>query len=117
MQEKITVLVKEPGKDARLERIVPTLETFRKLLKGHLESVWVKDNVYMYVDEEGKLKGKEPNFRWRHGDTVVGTAVFFAAGDGGAEISLTDEQIAAIEFELELRKLITTPFFQVVVII
>ncbi|MDE6492409.1 MAG: hypothetical protein K2L37_04590, partial [Lactobacillus sp.] len=65
----------------------------------------------------GKLNGKEPNFLWRDSDTVVGTAVFVAAGDGGAEISLTDEQIAAIEFELELRKLITTPFFQVIVII
>ena len=115
--EKITVMVKEPGKDARLERIEPTLEVFRKLVNGHLESVWVKDNVYMYVNEEGKLKGEEPNFRWRHGDTVVGTAVFVAAGDGGVEISLTEEQIMAVELELEVRKLITTPFFQVVVII
>ncbi|MDE5655201.1 MAG: DUF3846 domain-containing protein [Clostridia bacterium] len=115
--EKITVMVKEPGKDARLERIEPTLEVFRKLVNGHLEGVRVKDNVYMYIDEDGKHNGKKPNFRWRYGDTIVGTAVFLAIDDSGEEISLTDEQIKAVELELELRKLVSTPFFQVVVII
>ncbi len=116
MAGKIIVLVKEPGKDARLERIEPTLETFQKIVDGHLEAVWVKENVYMYIDEEGKLKYKEPNFPWKHGDTIVGSAVFFGRGEDGEEISLTPDQLVSINFELELRKLIRTPFCQVIII-
>ena len=78
---KITVMVKEPGKPWVPREIENRLGDVQKLVGGYIEAVTLLDNLALIVDEEGKLKGKAPNFRLM-GDVIVGTAVLVGvAGD------------------------------------
>ena len=58
-----------------------------------------------YVDEEGKLKGLEPNWRatalawalgWPTGDHLVGTVIFFGPASGGVETDVPDFVVQAL---------------------
>lgn len=113
MSNKIRVLIKEPGKDAVVDWIEPTLEIFRALVGGHIKSLSFRRNVCCYIDDDGKLKGKESNFRWSYGDMVLGTAVFFGRGYDGEEISLTDEQLFYLDIDLSLKELLSVTFSEI----
>lgn len=103
MSNKIRVIIKEPGKNAREAQIESTLKTFQDLVGGHIEGVNLYGNVFFYVDEEGKFKNKKPNFLYC-GDVIVGTAVFFGRGFDGEEISLTDNQVFTIKILLPIQE-------------
>lgn len=76
MAEKIHVMVKEPGHDAKWERreVKNTLLTFQGLVGGYIETVTVCDGLVLIVNEEGKLQQMEPNILFRN-DWLVGTVV------------------------------------------
>lgn len=76
MAEKIHVMVKEPGHNAKWERreVENTLRTFQGLVGGYIETVTVCDGLVLIVNEEGKLMNMEPNVPFR-GDWLVGTVV------------------------------------------
>lgn len=76
MAEKIHVMVKEPGHDAKWERrdVENTLRTFQGLVGGYIETVTVCDGLVLIVNEEGKLQQLEPNVLFRN-DWLVGTVV------------------------------------------
>ena len=91
MEEKIRVLVKEPGKEAELREIPNTLEDLQSAVGGYIKTVTFAEDCTLVVNEEGKLKGLPMNFRI-FGDVIVGTAVL-AGVDGEEFCSLTDEQV------------------------
>lgn len=98
MEEKIRVLVKEPGKAAELREIPNTLEALQGIVGGYIEAVWLSDNSVIVCNEEGKLQRLPVNFRI-FGYVIVGTALF--AGVSGDEFcSLTDEQVQSIKIIL-----------------
>ena len=58
MNEKITVLVVEPGRNPYTKEIYSELEVLQKEVGGYLEVVYPFDDpVCVICDEEGKLKG------------------------------------------------------------
>ena len=77
--EKIAVAVKKPRKDVYYEIIDNTLEALQEIVGGWIEVVPFGDKVVI-CDEEGRLKGKEPNCSIA-GVSFVGTIV--VAGTDG----------------------------------
>ena len=84
------VLLKEPGKDPRTMIIPNDLGILQQLVDGYIETHTLTDGLVMIVNEEGKLKGLEPNFYVdRLKDTILGTAIF--CGEDGEEFTDIDE--------------------------
>ena len=91
MAEKIHVMVKEPGHNAKWERreVENTLRTFQGLVGGYIETVTVCDGLVLIVNEEGKLQNLEPNVLVRN-DWLAGTVVAVGvAGEDFASCPLT----------------------------
>lgn len=95
-EENIRVLVMEPGKEIEECTVPNTLEALQELVGGRIEVVPYFTFLFI-VDEEGKLKGKEPTMVVVHDglDTLCGTVV--AVGQRNeAFCSLSDQQIVRI---------------------
>ena len=112
----ILAIVKEPGKKARAHYVENTLEELQGIVGDYLEAVTINDQAVILCDEEGKLKGLEPNFGIargtdgiiitdpEHGEAIiVGPAIIVGVhGDEFADLDLWDftellEQIYAVE--------------------
>lgn len=94
--DKIRVVVKEPHETARTIEIVNTAERLERMLGGPVESVWFAKNVWMLVNEEGKLRDFPFNF-YVWDDLVVGTAIFVGQdGDELADCPVSAETIERI---------------------
>ena len=88
-------IIKEVGKEPRVEVIENELPTLQKLVGGHIEVVRVTPDVLMICNEEGKLKGLPPNFSTGQ-DVIVGTVVFVAF-DGTEDFAgLSDYQVLEV---------------------
>ncbi len=105
MEKTISVLIKEPGKDAYRAEIDNTLESLQSevggYVGGYIEAVTIADGLVLICDEEGKLKNKTPNFSFA-GDVFVGT-VLLAGTDGEDFATLpecTEELIELISPQL-----------------
>lgn len=84
------VLVKNPGKDPNTMVITNNLHLLQQLVDGPIEVHTLTDGLVMIVNEEGKLKGLEPNFYVdRLKDTILGTAIF--CGQDGEDFTDIDE--------------------------
>ena len=113
---KILAIVKEPGKKARAHYIENTLEELQGVVGDYLEAVTISEQAVILCDEEGKLKGLEPNFGIARGtdgiiitdpehgeDIIVGPAIITGVhGDEFADLDLWDltellDQIYAVE--------------------
>lgn len=88
----------EPGKDLR-SLIIPhdDLPLLQQLVGGYIEIVSFDGshgNTVLIVDEEGKLKGKEPCMVWR-GDILVGTVLFVGLDRRGelCDCPMTEDEI------------------------
>lgn len=84
MSRKISVLIKEPGKNPRHVWISNTLENLQKTVGGYIETVTLCTDLVIICDEEGRLKDKPYNCRIC-GVDFVGTIIF--AGIVGDEFS------------------------------
>ena len=81
--ENVKVIVKYPGKDPE-ELVIPNeLEAFQRLVGGYIETLPIAADMLAIVNEEGKLRGMEPNMIVR-GDLLVGPVVF--AGVDGEDL-------------------------------
>jgi hypothetical protein len=80
MATKIQVLVYRPGQPGVVEEHGTDLAAAQALVEGYIESVPLGSGIYMTCNEEGKLKGLEPNFMLP-GDVVVGTVFFHGVED------------------------------------
>lgn len=97
-QEKITVLVVEPGEFPYTKDIDPGLASLQKEVGGYIQAVYpFEDPVALICDEEAKLNGKELNRTLRDDegqiyDVVAGT--FLVTGLGESDFtSLSKDQI------------------------
>lgn len=83
MDNKIHVMVKEPGEKWERREVDNTLRAFQGLVGGYIETVTVTPGrLVLIVNEEGKLQGLPGNVLFR-GDWLVGTVV--AVGVDGEE--------------------------------
>ena len=98
-KETIRVVLVEPGKEARLADVDPSLEGLYKAIQAEMiEPVYnFEEQVCLVCDEEGKLTGRELNRALRYDgvgeiyDIVAGT--FIVCGCGGENFSgLTEDQ-------------------------
>ena len=84
MAEKITVLIKEPGENWERREIDNTLKAFQGIIGGHIETVQVREDLLLVVDEEGVLKQLDPNLYMR-GYWLRGTII--AVGVDGEDFA------------------------------
>ena len=92
--DKIRVVIKKPREAAREIEIDNTKERLQELLGGYIESVWFAKNVWMLVNEEGKIRDLPYNF-YVWDDVIVGPAIF--AGQDGDELADCPISAEAIE--------------------
>lgn len=74
MADKITVLIKEPGENWERRVIDNNLKTFQGLVGGYIETVNVRDDLVLIVNEEGVLHELESNL-YIKGCWIRGTVV------------------------------------------
>lgn len=100
------IIVKNPGEVATVVEIQND-DQLREHVGGWLEMVHmfnrstVPDGVVAYCDEEGKLKGLEPNLVIP-GDVIVGPLVIANSNEEGETIGLDDSTIDKLLEALEI---------------
>lgn len=88
-------IIKEVGKEPKIEEIENDLPTLQNLVGGYIEVVRATPDILMICNEEGKLQGLPPNFSTGK-DIIVGTVVFVAF-DGKEDFAgLSDYQVSEI---------------------
>jgi hypothetical protein len=95
--DKLRVLVCEPDKAPEVREIDDTLEAMQAIVGGYIQAIFVnmcKDYV-LVCNEEGRLKGLEPNI-YIGLDVIVGTC-FFCNNGGEDFASLDDSDIEALK--------------------
>lgn len=90
----IKVVVKQPYKKAEITEVENSLESFQKIVGGHIEFVpsVFQYPIGIYCNEEGKLEGLPPNIVLPHGDFAAGTIVVISTDLYGNTIGLTESQ-------------------------
>ena len=73
---RFRVIIKDPGQSPREFNIENNLETLQRIVGGYIEVVQLACGIIAICDEEGKLKGEEPNYWLPNGDCLVGTIIF-----------------------------------------
>lgn len=88
---KLRVVMVEPGKPAYETEIENTLEAEQKAVGGYIEVVPLDNKKLLICNEEGKLNGMQGNRRVEN-DIIAGP--FFIVGDDGDEFrSLTEKEV------------------------
>ena len=88
------VIYKEPYKDAEIRDIKNELEELQSLVGGWIEHVGFVDGVGLIMNEEGRLRDMQPNFRYGWG-SVLGPAIF--VGEAGEDFTdITEEGIEKV---------------------
>lgn len=75
MARILTAIVKEPGWAPEIVEIPDEVENYQRIVDGYIECVRWDDEHVLIVNEEGKLRGLDKNFRYG-GDIIVGTAIW-----------------------------------------
>ena len=92
------------GEDPVIKEVDDSLETFQKLVGGYIEPVRLKNNIDLWLNDEGKILNLKPNIiLYKDGkqvDFVVGDAFFAGEANEGETVGLTDEQIRHISDNL-----------------
>lgn len=74
MDDYITVMVKNPGHLWHESRVRNGLTQLQELVGGYIETVPVDEGMLLLVNEEGKLRGMDPNFEYEY-DILCGPVV------------------------------------------
>jgi|GEM_PF-1511289 len=93
---KIRVVIKRVGEPAIVEEIENNLNALREIVDGYIEMPFNHDfpkGVSIVCNEEGKLKGLQPNIHWGDSDVICGNFLITSHNRSGIAISLTDEQV------------------------
>jgi len=75
----IRVLVKKLGEKAEVQTIdycCTDTSAIRNIIGGFLEVVKISEDIFVAVDDVGKIKGYVPNLYFGMHDVLVGTVVF-----------------------------------------
>lgn len=95
----LRVIILHPKQAPEVKEVPNALESLQSIVGGYIESVRLKADGFKYVvlvNEEGKLKGLQPNLVWM-GDVLVGPAVFTKSDDEGAFVSLDDDDVVRVK--------------------
>ena len=96
----------EPGKDLRSMVVANDLKLLQDLVGGYLEAFSIQGgpvNTILLCDEEGKLKGKQPNIMIP-GDVIVGTVLFVGSDHRG---EFVDCPMSRDEILAKIRRCVT----------
>lgn len=92
------ILIKTTG-EIKVVEYEDTLETLQGFVDGYIDYVTIEDGIDMIINDEGKIRGMEPNWvaTYLYGvpDIIVGDALVVGV-ENGENITLTDEQIDMI---------------------
>ena len=94
MDQKINVLIVEPGKEPRPATVEDTLETFQQIVGGPIEAgCYLPQRVMLVCNSEGKHMGLMPNREnpMDSGDFIAGTFLL-CSFEGEHFASLTPAQ-------------------------
>lgn len=93
----LQVVFKKPNEKPEKMEIEHTLEKLQELVDGYIEIVPANNDksILMIVNEEGKLRGLEPNI-WIGNTCIVGNVIFVQNRNDGEFHSLTDDMVKAI---------------------
>ena len=101
MAEKIRVMIKEPGESWELREVDNTLKYLQMLVGGYIETVTVRDDLVLIVNEEGVLQELEPNMyvcgHWLRG-TIVAVGV---QGEGFADCPISKPWLMRMAIGIE----------------
>ena len=87
------ILIVEPRQRPRRADIPHTLGEMQRIVGGYIQAVyWFSDPVALVCDDEGKLKGYEPNRAIAGKDIIVGT--FFLAGVDEEDLTDLSDDLA-----------------------
>lgn len=79
-------IYKAPGREPQRVEIGNELNVLQQIVGGYIETVRISDGAILIVNEEGKLKGLEPNFFFGAiGDVIVGPVLI--VGENGDEFA------------------------------
>lgn len=95
IMEKLNVVFKSPNEAPSIKEVVDDLSTWQGLVGGYIEVVPYGDenlNILVICNEEGKLKGLQPNIYY-YSDILVGNIVFVSSNAEGDFIGLNKQQI------------------------
>ena len=93
MQRKfIRVLKIIPGEHPEETKIKTSLSDLQQCVDGYIEFVELEEGCVLMCNEEGKIKGLEPN-RILGDDIVIGNIFIFRIDDDGDADSLTDDDV------------------------
>lgn len=84
------IVIKRAGHKPERTEIKGDLHEMQKIVDGHIECIMMTKDICCVLNEEGKFRGLEPNFRLGL-DIIVGDVFFCRAGYEDFE-GLTEEQ-------------------------
>lgn len=94
MEAKVKVIVKRPDEEfGHVTNISTTLTNLRKTVEGHIEPINIEDDIYILMNQEGKIEGLDENFWIRtpgFTDHVVGIVCVCRINMNGDLIDLPD---------------------------
>lgn len=95
----VKILVVKPQMNPAVYHIKNELTTLQGIVDGYIEAISLPKGLVLICNEEGKLKGLQPNRRIS-GDIIVGT-FFFCRSEDGEFTSLNDEDVLWLEERME----------------
>ena len=94
------VLVIEPNKTPYMKKIKDSYKDTKEIVGGYIEAIRLREDIVMWLNEEGKLIPLEPNIAMVHDeelvDIVMGNVVIAGVNEEGDTIGLTDEMLSYI---------------------
>ena len=101
---KIAAIIKRPDEEyGHMTFISHTLENLQKTVGGHIEVLPLEKGVYAILNEEGKIRGLDPNMRVP-GDILVGTIILVGVdGEDFTDIPITFKEWKEMKRRLEGR--------------
>ena len=95
------IVAKKAGQNPEVKEINGELHEMQEIVGGYIEAFPITDNILCVCNEEGKLQGLSPNFKFC-GDIIVGDVFFCAAGEEDFE-SLNEDQVYVVMTAFTIR--------------
>ncbi len=78
------------------------LDNVQQFVGGYIQPIRVNESITIWMNEEGKMQGLEPNFHMINSegqnlDVIVGNVLIAGTDSEGNDISLTDEEIEELQ--------------------
>ena len=94
------VLKVDVGKLPDYDNIENTYEDIRSYVGGYIEAIRIRDDIVMWINEEGKILKLPINFalgyKGKIYDFICGNAIFTGVDETGETIGLTQEMVEFI---------------------